>query len=134
MDIPYYIEIMILGFYVTSTVNATARRSWYTLTDRICAQARDAYARELSLDRRIQYVHDYLLAKVWYVAQIFPHPRRVHPNAEYIHLLFLWKGAIFRIPLSTVQRRKEEGGWDLIQLKAECLALLLHRTWQQSQN
>jgi hypothetical protein len=75
MDIPYYSVIRILGFYVTSTVNAAAQRSWSTLTDRIHVQARDAYTRELSLDRRIQYVHDYLLAKVWYVAQIFPPPR-----------------------------------------------------------
>jgi len=74
MDIPYYNEIRILAFYVTSTVNAAARRSWPTLTDRIRAQARDAYARELSLDTRIQYVHDFLLAKVWYMAQIFPPP------------------------------------------------------------
>jgi hypothetical protein len=134
MDISYFNEIRILGFYVTSTVNATARRSWYTVTDRIRAQARDAYARELSLDRRIQYVHDYLLAKVWYVVQIFP------PPDECIRMLntsiswFLWKGEIFRVPLSNLQRRKEEGSWDLIHLKAKCLALLLHRTWQQSQN
>jgi hypothetical protein len=74
MDIPYYNEKRIPDFYVTSAVNATARRSWYTLTGRIRAQARDAYARELSLDRRIQYVRDYLLAKVWYVAQLFPPP------------------------------------------------------------
>jgi hypothetical protein len=86
------------------------------------------------LDGRIQYVHEYLLAKVWYVAQIFLLPD------ECIRLLntsiswFLWQEAIFRLPLSTLQRRKKEGGWDLIYLKAKCLALLLHRTWQQSQN
>jgi hypothetical protein len=100
MDIPYYNEIRILGFYVTSTVNATARRSWSTLTDRIHAQAHAAYARKLSLDRRIQYVHDYLLAKVWYVAQFFPPPRRVHPDAEYIHLLVsLERGNLSRAPV-----------------------------------
>jgi len=123
MDIPYYNEIRILGFHFTNTVNDTARRSWSILTDRIGAQARDAYARELSLDRRIQFVHDYLLAKVWYVAQIFP------PPDECIRILntsiscFVWKGAIFRVPLSTLQRRKDEGGWDLIHLRAKCLAL-----------
>jgi hypothetical protein len=74
MNVPYYNKIRILVFYVTSTVNSATRRSWSTLTDRIRAQARDAHARELSLDRRIQYVHEYLLAKVWYVAQIFLPP------------------------------------------------------------
>ena len=58
MDIPYYNEIRVLGFHFTNTVNDTARRSWSILTDRIRAQARDAYARELSLDRRIQFVRD----------------------------------------------------------------------------
>jgi len=100
MDIPYYNEIKIPGFYVTSTVNAFARRSWSTLTDRIRAQARDAYARELSLDRRIQYVLEFILAKVWYVAQIFPPPRRVHPDAEYINLLVsLERGNLSRAPV-----------------------------------
>jgi hypothetical protein len=47
---------------------------------------------------------------------------------------FIWKGAIFRVPMSTLQRRKEGGGWNLIHLKAKCIALLLHRTWKQSQN
>ena len=133
MDIPYYNEIRVLGFYVTSTVNAAARRSWSTLTDKMRAQASVAYARELSLDRRIKYVYDYLLAKVWYVAQMFL------PSDECIRMLntsflwFFWKGVIFRVLLSTLQRRKNEGGWNMIHLKTIYLALLLHRTWQQSQ-
>jgi len=102
--------------------------------DRIRAQARDAYVRELSLDRRIQYVHDFLLAKVWYVAQIFPPPDECIRMLNTYISWFLWKGVIFRVPLSTVERRKDEGGWDLIHLKPKCLALLQHRTWQQSQN
>jgi hypothetical protein len=109
----------------TTTVNASTRKSWSTITDRIHAQARDAYKSELSLDKRIQYVHDYLTAKVWYVAQIFT------PPDDCIRILntpiswFLWKGDIFRVPLSTLQRRKDEGGWDLIHLKAKSLALFL---------
>ena len=35
-------------------------------------KAQDAYCRDLSLDKRIQYVHDYLMARVWYLAQIYP--------------------------------------------------------------
>jgi hypothetical protein len=74
MDIPCYTETRILGSHVMSTVNASAIKSWSKITDRIRAQARDAYNRELSLDKIIKYVHDYLMAKVWYVAQIFPPP------------------------------------------------------------
>ena len=80
---------------------------------RIRAQARDAYNRELNLDNRIQYVHDYLMAKVWYVAQIFPPPddcvRKLNTSVSW----FIWKGDIFRVPLPTLQRRKEEVGWGL---------------------
>ena len=47
---------------------------------------------------------------------------------------FIWKGATFRVPLSTLQRSKDDGGWDMIHLKAKCLALLLHRTRIQSQD
>ena len=63
MDIPYHTETKILGFQITSMANGSAIKSWSTMTNRIRAQARDAYNRELSLDMRIQYVHDYLICK-----------------------------------------------------------------------
>jgi hypothetical protein len=74
MDISYHTEARILGFHVTTTVNPSARKCWSTITDGIRAKVRDAYNRELNLDKRIQYVHDYLMTKVWYVAQIFAPP------------------------------------------------------------
>jgi len=134
MGIPYYNEAKILGLHITSTVNASARRCWDILTERIRAQASDAYTRELNLDGRIQYVHTYLMSKVWYLAQIFP-PHEVNMRRLNTAITwFIWKGATFRIPLSTLQRSKDDGGWDMIHLKAKCLALLLHRTRIQSQD
>jgi len=44
---------------------------------------------------------------------------------------FLWKGEIFRVPLSTLQRMKMEGGWGMIQTAAKCMALLIHRMREQ---
>ena len=133
MGIPYY-ETKILVFHITSTGNASARRSWDALTDRIRAQAREAYTRELNLDGRIYYVHTHLMAKAWYFAQIFqPHEASIKRLNTVIAWL-IWKGAIFRVPLSTLQRSKDDGGWDMIHLKAKCIALLLHRTRIQSQN
>jgi len=41
--------------------------------------------------------------------------------------LFIWKGDIFRVPLPTLQSRKEEGGWDLINLQVKSLTLFLYR-------
>jgi hypothetical protein len=133
MDIPYHTETKILGFHITSTINVSAIKSWSTVTNRIRAQARDAYNRELSLDKRIQYVHDYLMAKVWHVAQIFPPPEDCVLKLNTSISWFLWKGDIFRVPLPTLQNRKEEGGWGLINLQAKYLALFIYRMLIQSQ-
>jgi hypothetical protein len=47
---------------------------------------------ELSLDKRIQYVHDYLKAKVWYAAQIFPLLDDCITILNTSISWFLWKG------------------------------------------
>ena len=74
MDIPYHTEAAISGLHITSTVQASALRSWTLTTARIGAHAQEAYYRNLRLDKRIQYVHDHLMARVWYVAQLYPPP------------------------------------------------------------
>jgi hypothetical protein len=40
---------------------------------------------------------------------------------------FLWKGEIFQVQLSILQRTKEEGGWGMIHPAAKCMALFFHR-------
>ena len=101
MDIPYHTETTILGFLVTATVRESARKCWSRVTALIRAQAKDAYYRELTL-KRINYIHEYLLAKVWYLTQIYP------PSEDSIHQLntsiswFIWKGQIFLVPMSTL--------------------------------
>jgi hypothetical protein len=42
----------------------------------------------------------------------------------------IWKGDIFRVPLSTLYRRKEQEGWDLINISAKSQALFLYRIRQ----
>jgi len=61
-----------LEVLVTATVRESARKCWSRETALIRAQAKDAYYRELTLDKRINYIHEYLLAKVWYLTQIYP--------------------------------------------------------------
>ena len=134
MGIPYYNEAKILGLHITSTVKASARRCWGILTARIRAQPREAYTRELNLDGRIYYVHTHLMAKAWNLAQIFPPHEASIRRLNTAIAWFIWKGATFRVPLSTLQRSKHDGGWDMIHLKAKCIALLLHRTRIQSQD
>ena len=44
---------------------------------------------------------------------------------------FLWKGAIFKVPLSTLQRPKESGGRALIYIMAKCMTLFVLRMEKQ---
>jgi hypothetical protein len=64
MDSPYHSEAKFLGFHITSKLQDSAHKSWTVTMTPIRAQAQDAFCRDLSLDTRIQYVHDYLMAKV----------------------------------------------------------------------
>jgi hypothetical protein len=74
----------------------------------------------------------FVLSKIWYTAQIFP------ASKEYERQLFteiswyMWRGAIWRVPLSTL-RRTEEGGLNLIDIAAKCRALFLTRCWAQGE-
>jgi hypothetical protein len=40
---------------------------------------------------------------------------------------FIWKGATFRVPISTLQSYTAGGGWRLMDIHAKCRALLLSR-------
>jgi CHAT domain-containing protein len=86
-----------------------------------------AYYRNRCLAQRIQFVKTYLFAKIWYVAQILP------PNSTYIKQLeaiatwYIWHGAIFRVPLATLQRMKETGGWGMEMIGVKCKVLLYRR-------
>lgn len=72
MDIPNHTDVRILGFHFTNKLNTSAHVTWSMVTTRVLALAQDTYYRDLRLDRRISFIHDYLLAKIWYVAQIHP--------------------------------------------------------------
>jgi hypothetical protein len=107
MDIPYHTETTILEFLVTATVRESACKCWSRATTLIRKQAKDAYSRELTLDKRINYIHEYLLEKVWYLTQIYPPPedsvRQLNTSISW----FIRKGQIFRFPMSPYTRRKK---------------------------
>ena len=104
MDSPYHTEAKILCFHLMSEVQDSAHKSWTVTTARIRAQAQDAFCRGMSLDERIQYVHDYLMAREWYLAQIhLPSDECVSQLSTTISW-YVWREEIFRVPLSTLQR------------------------------
>jgi len=131
MDISYYTEMKVLGLHVQNEIRAAATKTWNVLTNKVKAQAHDMYQRESDLEKRIRYVQEYLLTRVWYIAQILPPPKE---NLRQINMTiswFLWKGEIFRVPLSTLQRTKKDGGWGMVHTAAKCMALLFYRMNEQ---
>jgi len=109
MDIPYSNEIKVLEIHLSNTTAQSAMSSWARITTMMRIQAREAYTRDLDLAQRIQYIHTYLLAKLWHTAQVL-----LPPNVSIRQIVtavswFIWHGDIFQVPLSTLQKKKEEG-------------------------
>ena len=124
MDIPCYTEIQIFGFNITSSGKQSAHSSWSKVTNRVGAQASEAYCRDLRLSQRNQYVHAFLLARIWYTVQIFPAPDECVRQLNLTITWYIWHGETLRVPLSTLQRRKGHGRWDLIDVAAKSRAIL----------
>ena len=109
MNIPYCNKIKILGFYFTDRVNVAKKETWSNITSQVRSAAQAAYYRDLNLDARIRYVHEFLLARIWYVAHIFPLPTDSMRQLNTTIFWFLWRGEIFRVPLSTLHRGRDDG-------------------------
>ena len=73
-----------------------------------------------------------MLVRAWFTAQVFPLPRGCERQINTAIAWFLWRGDIFRVPMSTLQRRKQQGGWDLLNVAAKCRTLLHFRLQSQS--
>ena len=125
MKIPYCEQVKILSIHFLSAIRDSVEKSWSKLTARIRGHAQDAYFRDLNPHSGIKYIQDYLIVRAWYTAQIFPPPadsvRQVNSTISW----YVWKGGIFRVSLSTHQKGKGEGEWDLINFEEKCRTLLL---------
>jgi len=44
---------------------------------------------------------------------------------------YIWRGTVFRVPVSTLQRPKQMGGWEMPDIEAKFTALLLYRMYLQ---
>jgi hypothetical protein len=110
-DIAYHPSVTILGVSFWSTIQKSATATWTHLTGQVRTLARESYPRDLCFAHRIQYVHTYLLAKIWYTAQIFLVPRQTVQQLTTAVTYFIWGGTIFRVPVTVLSARKTEGGW-----------------------
>jgi hypothetical protein len=58
-------QITIFGVKFASVLGSSMKANWDCVVRAIRAQARIAYARQLSLANRLQYLQLYLLSKIW---------------------------------------------------------------------
>jgi len=66
---------------------------------------------------------------MWYLAQILPPTKEHLQQLTTVCTWFIWQGAIFRVPVTTLQLPKEQGGWALANIEAKCKTLLYARLW-----
>jgi len=120
MGIPYKEEITVLGVKLKNTVKKLTLASWTRVTAMVRTQARRAYSRDLNMAQRITYVQTCLLSKLWYTAQVLHRPRECIRQIVSAVVWYTWQGAIFRVPLSMLQRRKEDGEWNMMEVEIKC--------------
>jgi len=70
-------QVDIIDLFFGSTLALSMKYSWTGVVGTVRAQELEAYARNLCLAHRLLYVQLWLLAKIWYVTQVFP-PIHVH--------------------------------------------------------
>jgi hypothetical protein len=73
------------------------------------------------------------MSKAWYVAQVLPLPKIHERQLKTTMNWYVWHGDIFKVPLTTLQRLKREGGWEIVNVAAKSRALFLHRIREQGQ-
>ena len=79
----------------------------------------DARSTTHQIYKRIHFVHTYMLASAWFAAQKFPMPPTCERQINTAITWVLWGGGIFRLSLYNIQRRKLQGGRDLINVGAK---------------
>jgi len=131
MDIRTQQTVKILGINFSATTHETTLNTWKPLVHTLRQQSCELYHRDLTLHQRINYVNNYLLAKLWYVAQFYSPPADIIRQVNTIISYFIWKGNIFRVPLSTLQKSKQEGGLALINPMAKSRTMCLLRIMEQ---
>ena len=116
LGIDYHTHATILGITFWGTIVQTINDSWARLTTKVRLQAKQAYTRDQCIAHRICYVHGFLLSKLWYTAQVLPAVRPYTQQLSTAITWYIWRGAIFRVPVSTLQKPKKEGRWGLLDL------------------
>ena len=131
LGIQYVDQIKILGITFAKTTEQSRRHTWAEVTGRVRGMASQAYMRDLCLTQRVWYTHTYLLSTLWYTAQVLPPTHEAIRQITAAITRYIWKGTIFRVPVSILYTDPKEGGLGLVDLQSKCRALLVTRLWTQ---
>ncbi|KAJ4440226.1 hypothetical protein ANN_08365 [Periplaneta americana] len=123
--------LKILDVIYSSNWNKIQDLNWNPIVANIKGKLQTSYPRENCLNNRILILNTYILSLLWYVAQVIPIPMNYSRQLQAAITWYLWKGAIFRVPLSTAIERREEGGLDFIHIPTKCASLLVSRYLKQ---
>jgi hypothetical protein len=128
LDIPYYLEITIAVFRFTSTVARSRNVDWSSVIGKV------KHWRGTRTVGTYVYNNESSMCIPYYspryaTAQNFPEGT----ERPFVMTIFgcLWRGAINRVPLSTLQRQTEDGGMDLIDVAAKFRVLFFNSVWAQ---
>jgi hypothetical protein len=134
--ISYASEVRILGIRFSNAINKTSVGNWEPIINSMKRTAQDTYVRELCLCQRIYAVQTYLLSTIWYCSQVIPVTTEYARQVRNAILWRIWNGEVlvFRLPTTTLQLEKTQGGLNLTDIKAECTTLFLTRSMKQREN
>ena len=80
LGVDFVPNMRILGITFSNTLQRTAHDSWSRTAAQIRSQAQQAYGRNMSTAQRINYVHNTLLAPIWYINANPPLQRYIPAN------------------------------------------------------
>jgi hypothetical protein len=102
--IGYYQSATILWVTFWGTTRQTIDDTWAGITGKVRIQAKKTYDRDACLAHRMRYVNTHLLCKLRCIA-----PRTYTQRVKAAIAWYIWKGAVFKIPITTLQRQKIMG-------------------------
>jgi hypothetical protein len=124
--------LAIANWTAPATALGTTIKANWDVINKTRAQAKTASGRQLSLAKRLQYAQQYLLAKIWYLAQTLPPLTKHVQKITSVGMWYICRGAPFRVPITTLRRPTDQGGWAMTDIGAKCKTLLFSRIWALS--
>lgn len=118
-------EIKILGITFKKTWDETVSCVYNIQLNNIKRSLFVAKFRNLNLIQKIWMLNNFILSKLWYVAQVIPAPNKFIAEITKIIGIFLWMGHLFKINRNQLYLPNEKGGLALTDVGNKIKALFI---------